>query len=276
MMETMYKLIACDLDETLLTTTDPHVSKVNADAVKKLRSLGVKFVPATGRNFLTIKETLEELDLYDRENEYAISLNGAVLSENHNDRILYFHGIDFDLVKEIYERSKQYDVGLHVYTDTETYVKDLPVYEKEILSDRGLDFIEFNDIEEFRDRKLAKILYINRDYNYLKKVEQDFTDILDCVALSYSSNRYFEFNAKGVNKGNGLRKLCEILNIDLSEVIAIGDNFNDLTMIEAAGLGVGVANAIPGMREHFDVITKNDCGHGAVAEVIERFIFNQK
>ncbi len=276
MMETMYKLIACDLDETLLTTTDPHVSKVNADAVKKLRSLGVKFVPATGRNFLTIKETLEELDLYDRENEYAISLNGAVLSENHNDRILYFHGIDFDLVKEIYERSKQYDVGLHVYTDTETYVKDLPVYEKEILSDRGLDFIEFNDIEEFRDRKLAKILYINRDYNYLKKVEQDFTDILDCVDLSYSSNRYFEFNAKGVNKGNGLRKLCEILNIDLSEVIAIGDNFNDLTMIEAAGLGVGVANAIPGMREHFDVITKNDCGHGAVAEVIERFIFNQK
>lgn len=276
MMETMYKLIACDLDETLLTTTDPHVSKVNADAVKKLRSLGVKFVPATGRNFLTIKETLEELDLYDRENEYAISLNGAVLSENHNDRILYFHGIDFDLVKEIYERSKQYDVGLHVYTDTETYVKDLPVYEKEILSDRGLDFIEFNDIEEFRDRKLAKILYINRDFNYLKKVEQDFADILDCVDLSYSSNRYFEFNAKGVNKGNGLRKLCEILNIDLSEVIAIGDNFNDLTMIEAAGLGVGVANAIPGMREHFDVITENDCGHGAVAEVIERFIFNQK
>lgn len=276
MMETMYKLIACDLDETLLTTTDPHVSKVNADAVKKLRSLGVKFVPATGRNFLTIKETLEELDLYDRENEYAISLNGAVLSENHNDRILYFHGIDFDLVKEIYERSKQYDVGLHVYTDTETYVKDLPVYEKEILSDRGLDFIEFNDIEEFRDRKLAKILYINRDFNYLKKVEQDFADILDYVDLSYSSNRYFEFNAKGVNKGNGLRKLCEILNIDLSEVIAIGDNFNDLTMIEAAGLGVGVANAIPGMREHFDVITENDCGHGAVAEVIERFIFNQK
>lgn len=275
-METMYKLIACDLDETLLTTTDPHVSKVNADAIKKLRSLGVKFVPATGRNFLTIKETLEELDLFDRENEYAISLNGAVLSENHNDRILYFHGIDFDLVKNIYERSRQYDVGLHVYTDTETYVKDLPVYEKEILSDRGLDFIEFRDIEEFRDRKLAKILFVNRDYDYLKRVEQDFTDILDRVDLSYSSNRYFEFNAKGVNKGNGLRKLCEILKIDLSEVIAIGDNFNDLTMIQAAGLGVGVANAIPGMREHFDVITENDCGHGAVAEVIEKYILNQK
>ena len=274
-METMYKLIACDLDETLLTTTDPHVSKVNADAIKKLRSLGVKFVPATGRNFLTIRETLEELDLFDRENEYAISLNGAVLSENHNDRILYFHGIDFDLVKDIYERSRQYDVGLHVYTDTETYVKDLPVYEKEILSDRGLDFIEFRDIEEFRDRKLAKILFVNRDYDYLKRVEQDFTDILDRVDLSYSSNRYFEFNAKGVNKGNGLRKLCEILNIDMSEVIAIGDNFNDLTMIEAAGLGVGVANAIPGMREHFDVITENDCGHGAVAEVIEKYILNQ-
>ncbi len=272
MMETMYKLIACDLDETLLTTNDPHVSDVNADAVKKLRPLGVKFVPATGRNFLTVKETLEELGLYGLENEYVISLNGAVISENRNDRILHFQGIDYGLVKEIYERSKNYDVGLHVYTDRETYVKDLPDYEKEILKDRDLHFIEFKEIEELRDKKLTKILYVNRDYDYLKRVEQDFSDIMEQVDISYSSNRYFEFNAKGVNKGNALIRLCEILKIDRSEVIAIGDNFNDKTMIEVAGLGIGVANTIEGMKRYCDVITENDCAHGAVAEVIEKYI----
>ena len=275
MMETMYKLIACDLDETLLTTTDPHVSKVNADAVKKLRPLGVKFVPATGRNFLTVQETLQELGLVDLKDEYVISLNGAILSENRNNRILSFQGIAFDLVKLIYERSKNYDVGLHVYTDTETYVKDLPEYEKEILNDRNLNFIEFEDIEEFRDRNLAKILYVNQDYDYLKRVEQDFADIRDFVDISYSSNRYFEFNAKGINKGNALIRLCEILQIDRSQVIAIGDNFNDKTMIEAAGLGIGVANTIEGMKKYCDAITENDCQNGAVAEVIEKYILNQ-
>ena len=58
--------------------------------------------------------------------------------------------------------------------------------------------------------------------------------------VSYSSNRYIEFNHKGVNKGAGLKKLADLLRIDIQDTIAIGDNYNDLSMIKDAGLGVGV------------------------------------
>lgn len=75
-----YKIIACDLDETLLST-DRTISKKNIEAIKKAKELGVKFVPATGRGFNTVDNNLKVLDLYDKENEYVISYNGEPLQK---------------------------------------------------------------------------------------------------------------------------------------------------------------------------------------------------
>ena len=77
----MYKLIVCDLDETLLNS-DKKICQENIDAIKKARDLGVKFVPATGRGYTCIDYVLNTLELYDLENEYAISNNGAIVTEN--------------------------------------------------------------------------------------------------------------------------------------------------------------------------------------------------
>ncbi len=93
--------------------------------------------------------------------------------------------------------------------------------------------------------------------------------------VSYSSNRYIEFNQKGVNKGSGLLTLAKLLGIRQEETIAIGDNFNDLSMILAAGLGVGVQNTVEDMKPLCDVITEATNNEGAVAEVIERYILTQ-
>lgn len=90
--------------------------------------------------------------------------------------------------------------------------------------------------------------------------------------VSYSSNRYIEFNHKGVNKGAGLKKLADLLHIDIQDTIAIGDNYNDLSMIKDAGLGVGVQNAAPGIKPDCDYITTATCEEGAVCEVIEKFV----
>jgi hydroxymethylpyrimidine pyrophosphatase-like HAD family hydrolase len=92
--------------------------------------------------------------------------------------------------------------------------------------------------------------------------------------VSYSSNRYIEFNRRGVNKGAGLLNLAMLLGIRQEETIAIGDNYNDLSMIRAAGLGVGVANTVPEMKNQCDVITRATHEDGAVAEVIETYILN--
>lgn len=76
----MYKIIACDLDETLLSD-DRSISKENIEAIQKAKELGVKFVPATGRGYNTVDGTLKELGLYDLENEYVISYNAEPLAK---------------------------------------------------------------------------------------------------------------------------------------------------------------------------------------------------
>lgn len=77
-----------------------------------------------------------------------------------------------------------------------------------------------------------------------------------------------------MDKGLGLRDLCEHLQIDLSETIAIGDNFNDVGMLREAGLSAAVANAVPEIKEMCDYVCTADHNEGAVAEVIERFILS--
>lgn len=116
------------------------------------------------------------------------------------------------------------------------------------------------------------MLYVNTDYDYLNMIEQELSDITGNMDVSYSSNRFLEFNRKGVNKGEGLKRLAGMLGVDIKDTIAIGDNFNDLPMIKAAGLGVGVANSTEGIIQDCDVITEADCDHDAVAEVIEKYI----
>jgi hydroxymethylpyrimidine pyrophosphatase-like HAD family hydrolase len=116
----MYKIIACDLDETLLSD-DRSISKENIEAIQKAKELGVKFVPATGRGYNTVDGTLKELGLYDLENEYVISYNGGAISENKGSKLLYFEGITFEKASELYKRGLNYDVCIHVYTKDMVY-----------------------------------------------------------------------------------------------------------------------------------------------------------
>lgn len=271
----MYKIVACDLDETLLST-DRTISAGNKKAIAEAAKLGVKFVPASGRNYISIDAQLKELGVLGAENEYVISFNGGAITENKNHRLLHFDGISFELAEELWKRGQNYDVCTHVYTLDAVYAYNLFQGEKDYLAgrmevqevfDKTLDFI--------RGQEIVKCLYTNTDRAYLQKIAEDLKDITGDVDVSYSSNRYLEFNKLGVNKGAGLNRLAEILGVDMKDTIAIGDNFNDLAMIKAAGLGVGVANVVKDMRADCDYICERDCNHDAIAEVLEKFILSK-
>jgi hypothetical protein len=270
----MYKIIACDLDETLLKT-DKTVSQKDKEAILKAKELGVKFVPATGRGFRTVAQTLQALDLYDMENEYVISFNGGAITENKGSKLLRFNGMPFERASQLFKRGLDYDVCIHVYTKDTVYVYNYRQEEINYLAGR-MEVTEFFDdnIDFLKGQEIAKALYMNTDISYLNQIEQDLKDITQDVDVSYSSNRYIEFNHKGVNKGAGLLALAEMLGVKREETIAIGDNFNDLSMIKAAGLGVGVQNAAEGIKKDCDYITEATCNESAVAEVIHKFILN--
>lgn len=175
----------------------------------------------------------------------------------------------------LFERGLKHDVCIHIYTKDTVYVYRINQNEIDYLNGRmEVTVFDQDNIDFLQGQEIVKALYVNTDYDYLHQIEEDLKDITGDLDVSYSSNRYIEFNHKGVNKGAGLLKIAEMLGVKQEETIAIGDNFNDLSMIQAAGLGIGVQNTVPDMKPLCDVITDSTNDQDAIAEVIEKYILN--
>lgn len=270
----VYKLIASDLDETLLGN-DHLICQRNIDLIKKAREKGVKFVPATGRGYKSVQNVLKTLDLYDEENEYVISFNGSALTENKNNRLLSFEGLPYEKVKEIFDYGLELSIGMQVHTEDHLYLFNLPqdVAKRFIERVPGSIIVEELSIDFLKDIPITKINYQKDDMPYLKRLEPKIEHIWkDACTVSYSSNQFMEFNRIGVDKGEGLRNLAKMLGIDISETIAVGDHYNDMAMLKAAGLSVAAGNAIEDVKKICDYVTEADNNEGVIAEIIEKFI----
>lgn len=269
----MYKMILSDLDETLLV--NHHVPKVNQEAIFKAKEKGVKFVPATGRAFNMIGEILQEIDNYQKEDEYSICFNGGLIVENKDAKILSFQGLPFDLAKEMFEMGKNFDVCVMIFTLDCCYIfnADPDEVERKTVQKARFEVIDEYNMDFLKDNHIAKLLYEKRDMDYLKGIEKQIQSHVEGrLAVSYSSYRYLEFNPIGVSKGAALKWLADYLHMDIQETIAIGDNYNDTSMIKAAGLGVCVSSATEDIQAMSNYVTKADYDQGAVAEVIEKFV----
>lgn len=274
----MYRLIASDLDETLLN--DEHqICEANRQAIKEATARGIKFVPATGRGYTSITNVLEALDLKDKENEYVLSFNGCALTENKGNRLLAFEGLDFDIARQLFEFGLNRDVCIHVYTLDDVYVYRFNDDERERFHRQGTHYTELREpsIAHLKDEPIAKVLYENLDVPYLMSLDEEMLPITEGrLCVSYSSNRYVEFNRLGVDKGTALLKLASLLDIAPEETIAVGDNFNDLAMLEKAGLSVAAGNAVPEVKAVCDYVCQATHNDGVLAEVIERFVMPKK
>ncbi len=273
----MYRMILSDLDETLLV--NHHVPDFNREAVQKLSDKNVKFVPATGRAFNMIREILQELGTYEKENEYAICFNGGLIVENKNERILRFQGLSYEKAKKMFDLAEKFDVCVLIFTLDYCYIfrADPDEVERKTLQKAPFRVIDEYDMSFLKEDKIAKILFERRDMDYLKSIEKQLQPLIqDEYAISYSSHRYIEFNAPGISKGNALLWLSDYLGIRQEETIAIGDNYNDVAMIQNAGLGVCVSSATPDIQAIADYVTSVDYDQGAVKEVIEKFIMEGK
>lgn len=270
----MYQLIAVDLDETLVGH-DGTICQRNVDAVRAAREQGARVVVATGRGYTLAHSELRRLDLFDQPNEYTISFNGGAITENAGERLLYFEGIGNDLAEALYAEGVRRGICTHVYTRDKLYILNLDAFDAQQIGGKmPYEQIDWEDLAPLHGQEVAKVLFMSRDMAYLHELEQELAPITGDASATYSSNRYLEYNHKGVNKGSGLLRLANMLGIPREQTIAVGDNPNDLPMLRAAGLGAGVANVLPSMRGDCDYICEADCDEGGVAEVIEKFILS--
>lgn len=270
-----YKCIVCDLDETLLDENS-CIPQKNIDFIKKaINEYNIKFVPATGRPRALITSYLKEINLFDK-NEYVLSLNGAILSENKDNQIIQSSGIEKSKVIELIEFGLQHDVCIELHSETDIYVYRLTEQEEiDIFIQTNTPYIEKTDrnYDYLNDINILKLVYEKRDNEYLHSIVPLMDKIRDNLNISFSSYRYIEINSSLIDKGKGLMNLAKYLNIDRNEIIAIGDNYNDESMLKVAGLSCAPSNAIINIQKMCDYVSPFNNNEGAVADIIEKFIF---
>ena len=271
----MYKLVATDMDETFLGH-DHKVPQANIDAILRMRELGVLFVPASGRAYGSIMNSLRDLPPACLEGSYVISYNGGCINRVGVDEPIISNRIPFEAVKRLFDYAVYAgDIGMHIYTVAgDTWGWNLTPTELSYLEGHiDTTLFEGDSIEFLRDVPLSKCLYVYEDLNLLHELSWAMDpELTEGLSTTFSSGRYYEFNPSGVDKGSGLRQLSEMLGIDIADTIACGDSANDMAMLEAAGVGVVVSNASDDALAIADYRARSSCDDGVFAEVLEKFI----
>lgn len=270
----MYQLVASDMDETFLDTSH-RIPRANIDAVAHLRERNILFVPASGRPYSSILKSLSDMPLELLEDSYVISFNGGCITRVGDGKPLVSSSLPFPKLKALFDYGVALDVGIHVYELSGT-VQTWNINEEETGYLRGhmtTKPLAGPSVGLLETIPCAKILYclpggIDRLHDILDAMP---VELLEGLAPTFSSERYLEFNPAGVDKGVGLARLADLVDIPLSKTIACGDADNDIAMLEAAGVGVAVANANDATKAQADYCAAATCDDGVIAEVWERF-----
>ncbi|NLW14916.1 MAG: HAD family phosphatase [Erysipelothrix sp.] len=268
----MIKAIICDLDETLLDL-NKQVSAKDIETIRSLKDKGISFVPATGRPYFSIKQTIKDLGLLE-EDDISITYNGGMIHRNHDHKILDENGLTDELAGWLFDFGVRNDICMHVYVEELTYHFNLNDEEKHHCRNfEGFTELSVTSLDELNGTPIIKMLYQDLDIEYLRSIEAQIPQkYKDQLEISYSSGRYLEFNPKGVSKGEAIKHLADILNIDVKNMLSIGDNFNDMTMIQTAGKSGAPKNAVQELKDIADYVSSYTHTESTVSDIINHFI----
>lgn len=267
----MIRLIASDIDETLIAK-DQTVPKRNQEAIKKAIDKGIIVMLATGRGPYEVFDIPEKAGVI-ADDRYLICCNGAVIMNVKSKEIVDIVNLDFSYAKDIFDYAYKNKLTFYLYTIDKKYGINLS--DDTIIAEKHINVLDTDNIDFLKDETILKVIIKNKDMNKLQAQEVDIAKITNyALEISYSSNMYMEINAKGVNKAVALKKVCDHYGIEMKDVLAIGDNYNDVAMLEAAGTSVAVKNARLQVKESADYVASHDNNKGAVGEAIEKFVLN--
>ena len=244
------KIFFTDIDDTLVNT-DKSLSDENRRALEAYVKTGSYLVISTGRVLFASIRLLKDLGLYDFPNTFISTCNGGLIYDTSRECVIYDSLIPLDQVAEVFRFAGEFGIHIQTYTDTEVVSeKDTPDLQSppKILA---IDYESPEHVTEFR--------------NYLEPKIGERLDL-------YKSNPWLlEIVQKGVNKGNALRFMADYLSVPIENTVSAGDEENDLTMIEAAGIGCAMCNGKDSLKEIADYVTEKDNNHGGVAEILNKF-----
>lgn len=267
----MYKLIALDMDGTLLRE-DKTISKKTYKAIQNARAKGVKVVLATGRPIDGIRRYLKELNLINDE-DYAVAYNGALVQNTKTKEVIAQTLMSLKDIDYLYKLSQELKVNIHALTESKCITPKWSKYSQveADINDIPLEFVDFNNLD--KDTTIVKIMFIDEPEHLSQVIAKLPSEVYEKYSVLRSAPYFLEFLDKNVNKGAGVELLAKELDIKPEEVICVGDAGNDIHMLQYAGLGVAMGNAFPEVKEIADYITLTNEDDG-VAHVIDEFVLN--
>lgn len=265
------KLVAFDVDGTFVDSKR-EVLPSTIEALRELKRRGIEVVINSGRPYTGIKQIADQAGkgLI----RYYLAFNGAILYDSFEDKVLFKEEIDKDKIKALTTYIEKYKVDMHVYTEKSIVLRRKPYYnyyagEADFV---GLD-VEYRDYLEMED-EFSKLM-VTADPEKLDEVRHHLPeDLYDQFSVTKTDPVYLEFMKKGVTKGSGLKHLAKLFNLSSDEVMAFGDEENDIAMIEFAKYGIAMENAIPELKAKADFVTKSNDEDG-VAYALDKLLFHQ-
>lgn len=253
-----YQVIVLDLDGTL-TNSKKEITPPTRDALIEIQQNGKKVVLASGRPINGVAPLAEELYLKEY-GGFMLSFNGARITRCSDNAIIYNKVIPQEVIRPIYEAVKEYPgLDLISYTDKVILsgIKSNEYTEKEAAIN-SMDICPVEDFPAALDFPVNKMLIPGEPSileDLMPKLQKQYHGLLNI----YRSEPFFlEIMPQNIDKAHSLQKLLNSIGLTADSMICCGDGFNDLSMIEYAGLGVAMENAQPVVKESADFITKSN------------------
>ncbi|GLC90047.1 sugar-phosphatase [Lysinibacillus piscis] len=267
----MYKLLTIDMDGTLLNNNHEVTAEVR-EALQEARAKGVKVVLCTGRPLAGVQSYIKELQL-NGEEDFVIVNNGAIVQSTYTNEILFKQFLNYQDLMLIHQTSYELQTPLHFFDEnclytTNKLISPYTVHEV-YLTKIPFRYTTFDEVS--RDIEMPKAMFIDEPAKLDATIERMPAIMKEKYALVKSAPFYLEILHKEVSKGTAVQKLAEKLGIAREEIMAMGDNENDLSMIQYAGCGVAMGNAIESVKAVADYVTISNNEHG-VAHAIRELI----
>ena len=291
----MYKLLAIDLDGTMLNTYG-EVSEKTKRVLEEANKIGAEVVISSGRTIDSIRNIAEEVSA----TKYTIAGNGALLYDLQNNKVMYEKYISKQKALKIIKICDENSIMYSVYTDKTIVAHFLKYnilyYYKENIKKpqskkTSITLVQdiYDYVRNMQDENVMKIFICDKHksiFNSItKKIKGSIEDI-EILDVSHMSRKiivngskevpleyfYTEITESDTDKWNALEYLLKKLNISKDEVISIGDNVNDIKMVENAGLGIAMKGSTPKLISVADYVTEEDNNHDGVANALEKYL----
>ena len=260
-----YKMIAIDIDGTLVNE-DKIILPETMEAIKKAHENGVEIVIATGRSYPAAKQYYEQFDF----DLPLILYNGSCVRRSKSEEVLLNKTFPTHLAQYIFKVINDQNAVCCFWKNDKLYFNINNEYAYYYEKITGIKPYFIDDYANVDLSEINKFIWFNLPDKH-EEVKNVFLSKIEGINYFTSQKHMLEIVPLGISKGDSLKSLSEKLGIDKDEVIAVGDDENDISMIKFAGLGVAMQNAKENVKNVADYITDSNQKNG-VGKVINKFL----